>query len=167
MGLFGYSKAAQDRGKLDVLEVWTRVPLVVFYTIVGSELLEKVFHKILEKKNKFTDIISKDKSGKVTTPLRKELITLAEKTAKKHGTDKNLEFSKLIKEKAFIQGVPYAFSLLFMGFTLSAITRFWTQYRYNHQKETEQIPQEQPVIRESYVPLKLNNKVFYVQNSVR
>lgn len=40
-GLFGYSKAAEDRGKLDKAEVWTRVPLVVFYTIFGSELFEK------------------------------------------------------------------------------------------------------------------------------
>ena len=137
LGLFGYSKAAEDRGRLDVLEVWTRVPLVVFYTIFGGELFEKAFHKILENKNKFKDIISKDAAGRVITPARKELPALAEKIAKERGTNAAQELSHLTKEKAFIQGVPYAFSLLFMGLTLSAITRFWTQYRYNHQKHEE------------------------------
>lgn len=137
LGLFGYSKAAEDRSPLDKKEVWTRVPLVVFYTIFGSELFEKGFHKILEKKNKFSDVISKDAFGKVTTPLREELPALAEKIAKERGTDKVKELSRLTKEKAFIQGVPYAFSLLFMGLTLSLITRLWTQYRYNQQKKNE------------------------------
>ena len=137
VGLFGYSKAAEDRGRLDVLEVWTRVPLVVFYTIFGGELFEKAFHKILEKKNKFKDVIRKDASGKVTTPARAELPAIAEKIASVKGTDKAKELARLTKEKAFVQGVPYAFSLLFMGLTLSAITRFWTQYRYNRQKQTE------------------------------
>ena len=138
VGLFGYSKAAEDRGRLDVLEVWTRVPLVVFYTIFGSELFEKAFHKILEKKKLFKDVISKDANGKLTTPMRDELPALAEKIAKERGTDKLKELSRLTKEKAFIQGVPYGFSLLFMGFLLSGITRFWTQYRYNHQNKAEQ-----------------------------
>ena len=136
-GLFGYSKAAEDRGKLDKAEVWTRVPLVVFYTIFGSELFEKGFYKILKNKNKFTDVIKKGADGKIITPLRKELPLLAEKIAKEKGTDTVKELSRLTKEKAFIQGVPYAFSLLFMGLTLSAITRLWTQYRYNRQKKIE------------------------------
>ena len=41
-GLFGYSDAAKDRGKLDFYEVWTRVPLVVLYTIFGSYSLMAV-----------------------------------------------------------------------------------------------------------------------------
>lgn len=134
IGLFGYSKAAEDRGKLDKKEVWTRVPLVVFYTIFGAELFEKAFYKILEKKNKYNDIIQKDKLGKIVTPLRRELPQLAEKLAKGRGTNKIKELSRLTKEKAFIQAVPYAFSLIFMGLTLSAITRFSTQYRYDKEK---------------------------------
>ena len=47
------------------------------------------------------------------------------------------ELSRLTKEKAFVEAVPYAFSLLFMGFTLSAITRLWTQFRYNHQNKKD------------------------------
>lgn len=133
LGLFGYSKAAEDRGKLDVQEVWTRVPLVVFYTIFGAELFEKGFHKILEKKNAFPDLIKKGTDGKLNVPKLEELPKLAEKLALKNNTDKVKELSKLTKQKAVITGVPYAFSMVAMGFLLSAITRFWTQHRYNVQ----------------------------------
>ena len=133
IGLFGYSKAAEDRGKLDVLEVWTRVPLVVFYTIFGSELFQKGFEKILEKRNQFPDLLKKNKKGQLVSPKRDELPKLAEKLAKEKGTDKLKELTRLIKEKAVVEGIPYAFSLIFMGLTLSAITRFWTQYRYDNQ----------------------------------
>lgn len=132
LGLFGYSKAAKDRGKLDLYEVWTRVPLVVFYTIFGSELFEKGFINILNKKNKFQDLIQKAPDGKSIIPHSKELPNIAQNLAKANNTLPKDELSKLIKQKAFVTAVPYAFSLLFMGFTLSAITRFWTQYRYNH-----------------------------------
>ena len=133
VGLFGYSKAAEDRGKLDVKEVWTRVPLVVLYTIFGSELFQMGFEKILKKKNVFSDLLKETEDGRLTTPKRAQLPFLAEKLAIQNGTNKLDELSRLTKQKAFVEGVPYAFSLLFMGFTLAAITRFWTQYRYNHQ----------------------------------
>ena len=137
LGLLGYSKAAEDRGKLDVAEVWTRVPLVVFYTIFGAELFEKGFTKVLEKKNKFPDILQKTADGKLNIPTREQLPELAEKISKTKNTNTAEELARLTKEKAFISAVPYAFSLLFMGFTLSAITRLWTQYRYNHQQKEE------------------------------
>lgn len=137
IGLFGYSKAAQDRGPLDVAEVWTRVPLVVFYTIFGGELFEKGFSKILEKQNKFPDILQKTEQGLLKTPKREELPKLAEKIAKIKNSTAKKELARLTKEKAFVEAVPYAFSLLFMGLTLSAITRLWTQFRYNQrQKES-------------------------------
>jgi len=131
LGLFGYSKAAEDRGKLDKAEVWTRVPLVVFYTIFGSELFEKGFSMLLKKKNLFPDIVKTAQNGNIKLPLRNELPKLAQELALKRGTDAASEYSRLLKQKAAVQGVPYAFSLLFMGFTLSCITRLWTQYRYN------------------------------------
>ncbi len=133
LGLFGYSKAAEDRGKLDVAEVWTRVPLVVFYTIFGSELFEKGFTKILEKKKAFPDILKKGTDGTFSIPTRAELSKIAENIAKAKNTSAIKELSRLTKEKAFISAVPYLFSLVFMGFTLSAITRLFTQYRYNKQ----------------------------------
>ena len=137
LGLFGYSKAAEDRGKLDVAEVWTRVPLVVFYTIFGGELFEKGFTKILEKKNLFPDILKKTQDGALNLPTRAQLPELAEKIAKAKNTNVTKELSRLTKETAFVSAVPYAFSLLFMGFTLSAITRLWTQFRYNHQQKEQ------------------------------
>lgn len=127
LGLFGYSKAAQDRGKLDVCEVWTRVPLVVFYTIFGSELFDKGFEKIIDKKEWFPDLIKK--GAKI--PKREELPKLACDISKSRKTSFDSELKRLTKEKALISAVPYAFSLLFMGFSLSAITRLWTQFRYN------------------------------------
>ncbi|MBQ3640754.1 hypothetical protein II906_02320 [bacterium] len=137
LGLFGYSKAAEDRGKLDVAEVWTRVPLVVFYTIFGSELFEKGFTKILDKKKIFPDIVRKTAEGKLNLPKQAELPELAANIAKEKGTVVKDELARLTKEKAIVSAIPYAFSLLVMGFTLSAITRLWTQYRYNHQQKTE------------------------------
>ncbi len=137
VGLFGYSKAAEDRGKLDVQEVWTRVPLVVFYTIFGSELFEKGFIKILQNKGKCKDIIKQGKEGATEIVKRAELENLAKTLAKAKNTNTEKELSRLIKEKAFVTGVPYAFSLLFMGLTLSAITRLFTQYRYNKENKTK------------------------------
>lgn len=133
-GLFGYSAAAKDRGKLDVYEVWTRVPLVVLYTIFGSSILDSGFKKILANKGKFPELIKKDENGNIAKiPTRKELPAIAEKLAKINKTTPDKELETLIKQKSIITGVPYLFSLLAMGFTLSAVSRIWTQYRYNHQ----------------------------------
>ena len=137
IGLFGYSKAAEDRGKLDKKEVWTRVPLVVFYTIFGSELFEKGFSKLLSKKNAFPDLIKKGNDGKLIIPTRDELPKIAAKLAQQNKTTANSELSKLTKQKALISAIPYAFSLLFMGFSLSLLTRIFTQYRYNKDHKTE------------------------------
>lgn len=137
-GLFGYSSASKDRGKLDFYETWTRVPLVVLYTIFGSAMLDGTFKNMLEKKGKYPDLIKRDSAGNIAEiPSRKELPQIAEQLAKAKNTNATAELEKLIKQKAVITGVPYLFSLLAMGFTLSAVSRIWTQYRYNHQqKET-------------------------------
>ena len=132
-GLFGYSSAAKDRGKLDFLEVWTRVPLVVLYTIFGSALLDGSFKKYLANKGKFPELIKRGANGEIApVPKRSELPAIAEKLAKANKSIKEVELDKLIRQKAVITGVPYLFSLIAMGFTLSAVSRIWTQYRYNH-----------------------------------
>lgn len=131
-GLFGYSAAGKDRGKLDQLEVWTRVPLVVFYTVFGSSIFEHAFKNILLKRHKYPHFIKKTGDDFAPIPSLKEIEELAAKEALKNGTDKAQEYSKLVKQKAFILGVPYLFTLVFFGFLLAGITRFWTQYRYNH-----------------------------------
>lgn len=133
-GLFGYSSAAKDRGKLDFYEVWTRVPLVVLYTIFGSSILDAGFKKYLANKRKYPELIKRDKNGTIgSIPSRKELPEIAQKLAKLNNTTPDFELAKLIKQKSVITGVPYLFSLLAMGFTLSAVSRIWTKYRYDHQ----------------------------------
>ena len=137
IGLLGYSKAAEDRGKLDKQEVWTRVPLVVLYTTFGSELFEKGFIGLLNKKNKFPDLLRKDINGKINIPSSKELPKIAEDVAKLKKTNVADELKKLTKQKAVVGIVPYLFSIVAMGLTLSAITRIWTQHRYNVEKKSE------------------------------
>lgn len=132
-GLFGYSEAAKDRGKLDFYEVWTRVPLVVLYTIFGSAVFDEGFKKILAKNGKFPDLIKKSNDGSINVPSRKELPNIAEQVALKNNTSSKKELEKLIKQKSIITGIPYLFSLVAMGFTLTAVTRLWTKYRYEHQ----------------------------------
>jgi hypothetical protein len=137
-GLFGYSSASKDRGKLDFYETWTRVPLVVLYTIFGSSLLDAGFKKILAKNGKFPELIKQDENGIIgAIPKRKDLPEIAEKLAKANKTTINEELEKLIKQKAVITGVPYLFSLVTMGFVLSGVSRIWTKYRYNHQQKPE------------------------------
>ncbi len=137
-GLFGYSNAAKDRGKLDFYEVWTRVPLVVLYTIFGSSILDSKFKKILADKGKFSELIKRNKEGNIqNVPMRKDLPQIAQKLAKTNNTSVEAELAKLIKQKSIITGVPFLFSLVAMGFTLSAVSRIWTKYRYNHQPKPQ------------------------------
>jgi len=126
--------AARDRGERDVKEVWTRVPLVVLYTIFGSELFEKGFVKILNKFNKCQDVLKKGTDGTLDTFKRSELDDIAKNIAKQKGTNVKDELNKLVKQKAFVGAVPYLFSIVFMGFLLSAITRLTTQKRYDKEK---------------------------------
>jgi hypothetical protein len=133
-GLWGYSEAGKDRGRLDQLEVLTRVPLVVFYTIFGSALFDNIFKKVLLNKDKYSDLVKKTTDGSINIPNRADLPALAEKIAKQKGTTAQSELNRLVKEKAVITAVPYGFSLVFMGFLLAGITRFWTQYRFDQAK---------------------------------
>lgn len=138
-GFFGYSSAGKDRGKLDQLEVWTRVPIVVFYTVFGSSLFEQAFKHLLAKKNKFPELVKKDGDSIASIPSRSQIKRIAVKLAKQNATDKHVEFNKLIKQKAFIVGVPYAFALVTMGFLLAGISRAWTQYRFNRKKKEDSL----------------------------
>jgi len=134
VGFFGYNSAGKDRGRLDQLEVLTRVPIVVLYTIFGSDAFDWAYKHILLHKGKYSDLIKRKPNSKSIEkiPESKDLEGLAQKIAKKKNTPVEKEFKRLVKEKAVISAVPYAFSLLFMGFLLAGISRFWTQYRFNH-----------------------------------
>lgn len=127
-GFFGYTGAAKDRGKQNLLEVLFRYPLVGFYVITGSELFEKGFKAILKKNGKCEELIGQN----LEVPKLKELSQLAEKLAKSNGTATEAEFKKLFKQKALISSVPFLFSIGFMGMFVAGVSRFFTQYRYNN-----------------------------------
>lgn len=142
-GLFGYSEASKDRGKLDLYETWTRVPLVVLYTIFGSSLLDAGFKKYLAKAGKFPELIKRNSDGTINAiPKRSELPKIAERLSKENKTSVDTELAKLIKQKSIITGVPYLFSILVMGFTLSGVSRIWTKYRYNQEQKNKEVTKQ-------------------------
>lgn len=128
-GFFGYTGAAKDRGKQNLLEVLFRYPLVGFYVITGEELFKKGFKAILKKNGKCKDLIGKN----LEVPKLSKLTELAEKLAKENGTTAEIEFKKLFKQKAVISSVPFLFSMIVMGMFVAGVSRFFTQFRYNQE----------------------------------
>lgn len=129
IGGVGYFGAAKDRGKQNFLETLYRYPLVGFYIITGSDLFEKGFKKLLVKSNKCKEIIGKD----LKTPSFDELGDIAASLSKKNGTSVEAEFTKLVKQKALIFGVPFLFSMGVMGFFVAGISNLFTKYRYKRE----------------------------------
>lgn len=132
-GVAGYFGAAKDRGKLDVQEVATRVPIIALYTIFGSTLFDEGFKSILYKNKKFTDILKRDETAKeFTVASLNDIPEIAKKLS--NGDEKLLKqkTAELFKGKAVIAMVPFMFSLLVVGGLLALVSRLLTQYRYNH-----------------------------------
>lgn len=90
-------------------------------------------------------------------PSRKELPDIAQRIAKNKNLNPQDVMNRLVKEKAFVTAVPYAFALLFMGFSLAAITRLWTQVRYNQQTK-KYAGKAQPFVKPSFTAF-YNKKV--------
>ncbi len=132
----------------------------MLYTTFGSELLEKGFIGLLSKKNKFPDLLRKDLNGKISIPSSKELPKIAEKLAELRKTNVADELSKLTKQKAIASLVPYLFSIVAMGFTLSAITRFWTQNRYNVEHKNDKRNDKTKINVQSFGSLTQNSVLF-------
>ncbi len=130
-GFLGYTGAAKDRGKQNLLEVLFRFPLVGFYVITGSELFEKGFMQILKKGGKCKDVIEENLKAKTLAQLPE----LAKELATKNGTKVEEEFAKVFKQKALISAVPFAFSIGFMGLFVAGISRLFTQYRFNQEQK--------------------------------
>lgn len=128
--MFGYSGAAKDRGKQNLLEVLFRLPLVGFYAITGSEMFEKGFKTILKKSGKCKELLSGQDAPKLS-----QLGELAKTLAAKKGTNVESEFKNLFKQKAILSSVPFVFSIGFMGMFVAGVSRFFTQYRYNKEIE--------------------------------
>ena len=131
VGGAGYFGASKDRGRQNFLETLFRFPLVGFYVITGSELFEKGFKKILLKSGKCKETISKD----LKTPSFEELGAIARNLAAKNHTSVNKEFKKLAKQKVLIYGVPFLFSIGFMGFFVAGISNLFTRFRFNQDKK--------------------------------
>src|SRR5574344_853917 len=135
-GFFGYSSAGKDRGRLDQLEVWSRVPFVVFYTVFGCSIFDNAFKKYLLKHNKFSDLIKKNEDGTIAEiPLSKDFGEIAQRISRISTKNKEAIEKTLLKQKAMIVGIPYAFGIVTMGFLLAGINRIWTQYRFNKQQK--------------------------------
>lgn len=135
IGGLGYFKAAHDRGKQNFLETLFRYPLVGFYVITGSELLEKGFKKILKDKKGYKEIIDHNLNVKKFS----ELSEIAQRLAKENKTDINKEFKSLVSKKAIIGAVPFAFSIAVMGLFVAGVSRFFTQYRYNKEQKEKAV----------------------------
>ncbi len=123
IGGLGYFGAAKDRGKQNFLETLFRYPLVGFYIITGSELFETGFKKLLVKIGKCKDVIKKD----LKVPTFDELAKIAK--------NQN-EFKKLAKQKVIVNGVPFLFSIGFMGFFVAGISNLFTKYRFDKEKNS-------------------------------
>ena len=135
-GVFGYFAAARDRGKLDVQEVATRVPIIAAYTIFGSTLFDEQFKKILHSDRKHTEILKYNKeTQEYTVASLNDIPKIAKETV---GGDEKLlkgKIQELFKGKTKIAMVPFFFSLGVVGALLSLVSRICTQYRYNHQHQ--------------------------------
>jgi len=130
-GAFGYLGAAKDRGKQNFLEVLFRYPLVGFYVITGSELLEKGFTKLLQNKGKCAELFSE---GIEKIPTFKQLPDMAETIATSANKNAETIYKKLCKQKALVTMVPFMFSMLVMGLFVAGISRLFTQFRYDKDK---------------------------------
>lgn len=137
IGGAGYFGASKDRGKQNFLETLYRYPLVGFYIITGSDLFEKGFKKLLLKSGKCRETIGKN----LKTPSFDELPVLARKLAEKNKTTVNEEFKKLAKQKTLIFGVPFLFSIGFMGFFVAGVSNLFTKYRFKQDKLKQNNPQ--------------------------
>ena len=139
IGGAGYFGASKDRGKQNFLETLFRFPVVGFYIITGSELFEKGFKKLLVKMEKCKETIGKN----LEVPSFEELEKLAKSYAQRNGSKAETEFKKLAKQKTLISGVPYLFSIGFMGFFVAGISNLFTKYRFTKEQKNQHYPSHQ------------------------
>lgn len=137
-GFFGYTGAAKDRGKQDYKEILYRFPLVGLYAIVGNDLLVKGLENYMKKSPKYKELFDAQTQNGGKMPKLNELGSFAEKLAAKNGTTVQSEFEKLLKQKKVLIGVPVLFGFTVMGLFVAGCSRYFTQYRYNKDKEADQ-----------------------------
>jgi len=133
VGGCGYFGASADRGKENLKETATRFPLVAFYVITGSELVERGFKALLKKMNKCKEVIGDN----LQVAKFDNLPELAQKLSVKNNSSIEKEYQKLVKQKVMIFGLPYLFSIGVMGFFVAGMTNHFTKKRYLAAKENE------------------------------
>ena len=132
IGGAGYFGASADRGKENLKETATRFPIIGFYVITGSELVEAGFKRLLHKFGKCKDVIRDDFS----VPKFDELGDLAQKYSKQRKTTVENEYKSLVKQKVLISLLPFTFAIGVMGFFVAGMTNYFTKKRYeNEQKQ--------------------------------
>ena len=94
--------------------------------------MKKDFKKLLVKAGKCKETIGKN----LQVPSFEELGDLAKTYAQKNGTKAADEFKKLAKQKTLISGVPFLFSIGFMGFFVAGISNVFTKYRFEKAKQS-------------------------------
>lgn len=141
-GFFGYTGAAKDRGKQDYKEVLYRFPLVGLYAIVGNELFVKGFNNYMKKSGKCKELFDCQAKNKDKMPKLMELGNFAHELAAKNGTTAKAEFEKLLKQKKILIGVPVLFGFTVMGLFVAACSRYFTQYRYNKDKQAQEMTKQ-------------------------
>jgi hypothetical protein len=90
----------------------------------------------MEKSGKCKELFeaqAKNKNKKM--PKLSELGELAHELAAKNKTTAQAEFQKLLKQKKILIGIPVLFGFTVMGLFVAGCSRFFTQYRYNKEKE--------------------------------
>lgn len=135
VGSMGYFGASADRGTENFKETATRLPIVGFYVITGSDLVEHGFTKILYKMGKCKDLIGKD----LSVPSLEQIEKIAEKNALERKSTVNKEYKQLVKQKLLIAGLPFIFSILVMGFFVAGLTVHFTKKRYENAQRQKQL----------------------------
>ena len=132
-GVCGYFGAAKDRGKLDVQEVATRVPIIAAYTIFGSTLFDEGYKRILHSNRKYPEILKLNKDTKeFWTASLNDIPRIAREAVGESPELLKSKIQELFKGKTKISMVPFFFSLGIVGAALSLVSRICTQLRYNH-----------------------------------
>lgn len=144
-GFFGYTGAAKDRGKQDYKEILYRFPLVGLYAIVGNDLFVKGFNNYLKKSGKCKELFEAQAKNKNKMPKLMELGNFAHELASKNGTTAKAEFEKLLKQKKILIGAPVLFGFTVMGLFVAGCSRYFTQYRYNKDKQEQEVKQKEIV----------------------
>ena len=69
------------------------------------------------------------------TPSFEQLDDISSKIAREKMSSVESVYRKLAKQKVLIFGVPFLFSMGFMGFFVAGISNLFTRYRYNQGKK--------------------------------